>query len=101
MKNKKIGSIVIVIFLTTIIASVNASAIETSEQEPGVYESILIGIGLVRINSFTQRIWGFVVFGFNDGEIISMQFINIKYENANELFAGFIPGVFFIRYNPT
>ena len=41
------------------------------------------------------------LFGVNDGEIISMEFINIKYEEVDEIFAGlFPPLIFFIRYNP-
>ena len=99
MKKKVIGIFIIGILIATMIPCVSASSDET-EQEAPVYESMILGIGFARINTFTHRIIGYVLYGINDGEIISTQFINIKYSEADEIFAGFIPGVFFIRYNP-
>jgi hypothetical protein len=102
MKKKVIGILIVGILIATIFPCADAS-INKSEQKEStmVYESRVFGIGFVRINSFTQTIKGFVLYGINNGEIISMQFINIKYEEADELFAGFLPLVFFIRYNPS
>ena len=101
MKKKLIGIIIVGILITTILPCTNASTNKTDQKEStALYQSRIFGIGFVRINSFTQKIIGFVIYGINDGEIISMQFINIQYEEADELFAGFLPLVFYIRYNP-
>ena len=101
MKKKVIGILIVGILIATALSCANASNNKTEQEEDAmVYESRIFGLGLVRINTFTHAIKGFVVYGINDGEIISMQFVNINYEEADELFAGFIPLVFFIRYNP-
>jgi hypothetical protein len=101
MKKKVIGILILGILIATIFPCADATINKTDQKESTmVYESRIFGMGFVRINSFTQKIKGFVLFGINDGEIISMQLINIKYEEADELFAGFLPLMFFIRYNP-
>jgi len=101
---KKVIVILIVGLLTaTVFPSVNASINKTDEKENTIaYESSIFGIGFVRINGITHTLKGFVIFGINDGQVISMEFININYDEANEVLAGlFPPLIFFIRYNPT
>ena len=102
MKNKIIGILIIGLLLATVIPNVTASYNKTNENENTIfYESKLFGVGFVRINGFTHVIKGFVLFGINDGQIISMQFINIKYNEADKVFAGLLPPLMFlIRYNP-
>jgi hypothetical protein len=102
MIKKVMGILIVGILIATALPCVNASINKTEQEEDTlIYESRIFGVGIVRINSFTGRIFGFVFYGINDGELISMKFINIQYEEADELFAGFLPLVFFIRYNPT
>jgi len=63
--------------------------------------SRLLGIGFVRINGFTHVIKGFVIFGINDGQVLSMEFIRIKFSEVNVIFAGYFSSlIFFIMYNP-
>jgi len=63
--------------------------------------SRLLGIGFVRINGFTHVIRGFVIFGINDGQFLSMEFIRIKFSEVNVIFAGYFSSlIFFIMYNP-
>ncbi len=102
MKKETIGILIAGMLMLTVFPCVNASAIKTYKKENTIfYESRIFGIGFVRINGFTHTLKGFVLFGINDGQVISMEFINIKYEEANEVFAGlFPPLIFFIRYNP-
>jgi hypothetical protein len=98
---KLIGILIAGVLISTILPCANTSPNRTEQEEVTmVYESLIFGIGYVRINVLTHRIIGFVFYGINDGEFISMQFINIRYEEADEVFAGFLPLVFFIRYNP-
>ena len=101
MKKKVIGIVIVGLLIATVLPSVNASINKTDEKDNTiVYESRLFGIGFVRIHGFTHSIKGFVIFGINNGQVISTEFINIKYDEANEVFAGlFPPLIFFIRYN--
>jgi hypothetical protein len=102
MGRKIIGILIVGLLIGTVFPCVNASINKTNEKENTiVYESSLFGIGFVRINGFTHVIKGFVIFGINDGQVISTEFINIKYNEAEEILAGgFPPLIFFIRYNP-
>ncbi len=102
MRKKIIGILIVGILITTVFTSVGASSNITSQKEnTTAYESNIFGIGFVRINGFTHVIKGFVIFGINDGQVITTEFINIKYNEVNEVFAGiFPPLMFLIRYNP-
>lgn len=88
--------------MVTVFPGVGAAIHKTDQKENTIaYESRLFGIGFVRINGFTHVIKGFVIFGINDGEVISMEFINIKYCGADKVFGGiFPPLIFLIRYTP-
>ena len=102
MKRKVIGILIVGLLMVTVFPSVNAAFQRDDQKEnPIAYESRLFGIGFVRINGFTHVIKGFVIFGINDGEVISMQFINIKYCGADKVYGGiFPPLMFLIRYTP-
>ena len=65
------------------------------------YESRIFGIGFVRIHSLNHVIKGFVLVGINNGEVISTEFVNIKYSEVDGIFAGFFSPyqlTFYIRY---
>ena len=102
MKKKLIGILIIGILIATVFPCVDASINKTNEKiDKVIYESRLFGIGFVYINGFTHTIKGFVLYGINDGETIKTQFINIKYNEVDNVLAGFLPPlIFFIRYNP-
>jgi hypothetical protein len=103
MKKEIIGILIASLLMLTVFPCVNASINKTDEKENTiVYESRIFGIGFVRINELTNSIKGFVIFGINDGQVISMQFINIKFIDSDGVYVGFFPPlIFFIRYNPT
>jgi hypothetical protein len=103
MKRKVIVILIVGLLMITVFPGVNAAIHKTYQNENTiVYESRLFGIGFVRINGFTHVIKGFVIFGINDGQVISMDFINIKYSEAGEVFVGlFPPLMFLIQYNPS
>jgi hypothetical protein len=102
VKRKVIGILIVGLLMVTVFPGVNAAIHKTDQKEiPIVYESRLFGIGFVRINGFTHVIKGFVIFGINNGEVLSMEFINIEYSGADKVFGGiFPPLIFFITYNP-
>ena len=104
MKRKVFGILIVGLLVASAFPMVSASIDNTDEKENTiVYESRIFGIGFVRLNGRTQEIKGFVIFGINDGQVISLEFINIKCDEADEMFAGFFPPLqltFYIRYNP-
>jgi hypothetical protein len=102
MKKKVIGILIVGIMITTLFPCIGASLNKNIQKEDITeYESYIFGIGFVRINGFTHVIKGFVIYGINDGEIINTELINIKYNDVNEVFAGFLPPLmFFMRYDP-
>jgi hypothetical protein len=102
MRKKVIGILIVGLLILTAFPTVSASVYETDDKENEiVYESSLFGVGFVRIHGFTHTIKGFVIFGINDGQVITTEFINIKYNEVNKIFAGYLsPLVFFFRYNP-
>ena len=97
-----VGILIIGIMITTSIPCIGASLNNIIQKEDITdYESYIFGIGLVRINGFTHVIKGFVIFGINDGEVIKNEFINIKCNEVNEIFASYLPPlIFFMRYDP-
>jgi hypothetical protein len=99
---KIIGILIVGVLIATVFPCVDASIHITDEKENiMIYESRLFGFGFVFINGFTNTIKGFVLFGINDGQFISMEFINIKYNEADNVLAGYLPPLmFYIRYNP-
>jgi hypothetical protein len=103
MKRKVIVILIVGLLMITVFPGVNATIHKTYQNENTIiYESRLFGIGFVRINGFTHVIKGFVIFGINDGQVISTEFIKIKYTDVDEVHVGyFTPLIFFIRYNPT
>jgi hypothetical protein len=101
--NKKIfGIIVVSMLIITVIPSISAINHENYQKENTIVnKSRLFGIGFVRIKEFMHVIKGFVIFGINDGQVIFMQFVNIKYINVNPVLVGyFSPLIFFISYTP-
>jgi hypothetical protein len=102
MKKKVIGILIVGLLIAIAFPTVNASINKTDEKEnPIKYDSSLFGIGFVRIHEHALK--GFVLFGINDGEVISAEFINIEYSSADGVFAGFFPPLqltFYIKYNP-
>lgn len=104
MKKKVIGILIIGLLIATAFPTVSASINKTDEKENTIaYESRIFGIGFVRIHSLTHVIKGFVLVGINDGEVISTEFVNIKYSEADGVYAGFFSPyqlTFYIRYNP-
>jgi hypothetical protein len=102
MKRKVIVILIVGLLMVTVFPGVNAAIHKTDQKEDTTaYESRLFGIGIVRINGFTHVIKGFVIYGINDGQVISMEFINIKYTEVDEVFVGYCtPLIFFFRYNP-
>lgn len=102
MRKKVIGILIVGLLMLTVIPSVNASSQVTEEKENSiVFESTLLGVGFVRIHEYNHRLKGFVLFGINDGEVISTEFINIEFIEVDMVFAGYCtPFIFFFRYNP-
>jgi hypothetical protein len=102
MKKKVVGILIVGIMITTLFPCIGASLNNNIQKEDITeYESYIFGIGFVRINGFTHVIKGFVLFGINDGEVIKTEFINIKYNDVNEVFASYLsPLMFLMRYNP-
>ena len=102
MKRKLIGILIVGMLIVTVFPCVGAAFHKDDQKENTIaYESSLFGIGFVRINGFTHVIKGFVIFGINDGQVISTEFINIKYTDVDKVLVGyFTPLIFFIRYNP-
>jgi len=103
MEIKKIVAIIVVgLFIATIFPCAGATINKTDEKENiTIYESRIFGVGFVRIHSLTHEIKGFVLFGINDGQVISKAFIDIKYNEVDNVYAGYLPlFIFFIRYNP-
>jgi hypothetical protein len=66
------------------------------------YKSKLFVIGFIQIDSFNHEIRGFAVYGFNNGEVIFLKNINIKYDGATPIFVGSVIPFFVhhIYYNP-
>jgi len=66
------------------------------------YKSKLFVIGVIQIDSFAYEIRGFAIYAINDGEVLILQNINIKYDGATPIqVSGVIPlFVHHIRYNP-
>ena len=102
MKKKVIGILIVGILIVTVFPCVDGTINKTDEKkDTAIYKSRIFGVGFVRINGFTKTIKGFVLFGINNGQVISMEFINIKYIEAEPVLAGYItPLIFIIRYNP-
>jgi len=102
MRKKVIGILIVGLLIVTAFPTVSASFYKTDEKENStVYESSLFGFGFVRIHEYNHRLKGFVLFGFNDGEVITAEFINIEFIEADKILAGYCtPLVFFFRYNP-
>ena len=102
MKKKVVGILIVGIMITTLFPSIGASLNKNIQKEDETdYESYIFGIGVVRINGFTHVIKGFVLFGINDGEVIKTEFIKIKYNEVNDIFASYLPPlIFFMRYDP-
>jgi hypothetical protein len=102
MKKKIIGILIVGLLIVTAFPTVSASIHKTDDKENEIaYESSLSGIGFVRIHE--NVIKGFVLFGIIDGQVISTEWINIKYNGADGVYAGFFPPLqltFYIRYNP-
>ena len=102
MKKKIIGILIVGLLIATAFPTVSASIHKIDDKENTIaFESRIFGIGFVRIHSLTHEIKGFVLIGINDGQIISTKIINIKYGEADSVFASFFPPlIFYIRYNP-
>ena len=67
------------------------------------FDCKLSAIGVIRIDSSTSEIKGFVFFGNNDGEVLQFTFINIKYDDGRtpmELDSKMPFFVHNIKYNP-
>jgi len=66
------------------------------------YKSKLFVIGMIQIDDFDHEIRGFAVYAINDGEVLLLQNINIKYDGATPIqVGGVIPFiVHHIYYNP-
>ena len=90
------------LLMATFLPCVGASIDKIDEKEKITkYESRIFGFGFVRIHENTHVIKGLVIFGINDGQVISNEFIRIKFSEADEIFAGnYPPIIFYIRYNP-
>ena len=102
MKSKIIGIFIVGMLIVTVFPCVGATIHKNDQKEnTKVLASRLFGIGFVRINGFTHVIKGFVIFGINDGQVLSMEFIRIKFSEVNVVFAGYFSSlIFFIMYNP-
>ena len=102
MKKKEIGILIVGLLIATAFTTVNASIHKTDDIENEItFESSLSGIGFVGIHE--HEIKGFVLFGINDGQVILTEFINIKYNVVDGVYACFFPQLqltFCIRYNP-
>ena len=99
---KIVGIFVCMLLITTIFPCVGASIDKIDEKENITkYESRIFGLGFVRIHENTHVIRGLVIFAINNGQVILTQFINIRFSEADGVFAGlFPPYKFYIRYTP-
>ena len=80
---KKIGIYIIITLLisTAIISPVIAYENEEDQiTQQNQNLRLLLAIGLINVNSANKEIKGFVIVGYNAGETIMFQTINIKYE---------------------
>ncbi len=66
------------------------------------YKSKLFVIGVIQIDDFNHEIRGFAVYANNNGEVLVLQNINIKYDGATPIQAGGVIPFFVhhIKYNP-
>lgn len=115
MNRKIIGFFILGILIVTVLPGLDAAIQKNNQKDSTIVlessfnqkENIialgsrLFGIGFVRINGFTHIIKGFVILGINNGQVLSMEFIRVKYSEVNVVLAGYFSSlIFFIRYNP-
>jgi hypothetical protein len=102
MNKKIIGILIVGMLIVIVFPSINSVNQESyQEKNTIINKSRLFGIGFVRIKEFMHVIKGFVIFGINDGQVLLMEFVNIKYINVNPVLVGyFSPLIFFISYTP-
>ena len=80
---KKIGICLIITLLvsTAIISPVTAYENEQNQiSRQNLNLRVLIAIGLININTVNKEIKGFVIIGYNAGETLMFETINIKYD---------------------
>jgi hypothetical protein len=80
-KKIKITLIISILFSSFLITPVFGQELENklSPNQNSDWK-IIIAIGLINVNSQKKEINGFVVIGYNAGETITLQTINIKYD---------------------
>ena len=103
MNRKLIGFFIVgMLIVITVFPGVGVAIHKNDQKENTIaLGSRLLGLGFVRINGFTHVIRGFVIFGINDGQFLSMEFIRIKFSEVNVIFAGYFSSlIFLIVYNP-
>ncbi|MBN1861035.1 MAG: hypothetical protein JW840_06200, partial [Candidatus Thermoplasmatota archaeon] len=66
------------------------------------YKSKLFVIGVIQIDDFDHEIRGFAIYANNDGEVLLLKSINIKYGGVTPIqVSGILPFFFHhIKYNP-
>jgi len=96
MKRKIIGIFGILMLL--IAASLNPQAIGKEENQD--LDKTLFAIGVIRIDTTSYEIKGFVLAGNNAGQTLLFEKINIKCDGPPVLVCNPLPFIFNIKYNP-
>ena len=94
--NKKLIGICLIAMFVIGITMVQPAMAKREEQK---FNAELKVVGFIRIDSENYLIKGFVFFGNVEGESITLEQINIKYDGRPILVTNPMPFVFSIKYN--
>jgi len=100
MGMKVVGILIVGLLMATVFPVASTYIGETEKKVNTDFESTLSGIGFIRIDSFNYEIKGFVLFGNNDGQVLLLKMIDVKYDGSPILVGGLTPFIFNIKYNP-
>jgi hypothetical protein len=100
MGKKVIGILVVGLLMATVFPVASMYIGETEKKVNIDFESKLLGIGLIRIDSAIYEIKGLVLFGMNDGQVLVLKKIDIKCDGPPLFVGGLPPFIINIKYNP-
>jgi hypothetical protein len=100
MGKKVIGILVVGLLIAAVFPVVSSDIQKTDQKEKTDFESKLLGIGLIRIDSGIYEIKGLVLFGMNDGQVLVLKKIDIKCDGPPLFVGGLPPFIINIKYNP-
>jgi hypothetical protein len=100
MGKKVIGFLVVGLLIATVFPVVSSDIQKTDQKGKTDLESKLFGIGFIRIDSSNYELKGFVLFGYNDGQVLLLKKIDIKCDGPPLFVGGLAPFIINIKYNP-